>query len=227
MRYVALVGTLGVALSAGSASACPVMHPHDLVVTPKGAKVYETGGAIVLTAASFGSGASERLAIAGTVLTKATYIGPGLSVFPVPTGTTTLDVQDDAGKVSRHLDVGPAPDPLPAPSIKVVTSSANRRSGAVPPTPGIPETTTQITLAAAAPADAYALIIYDGTTKDPQPRAFQNADPAKLTYSIYTGGKGCNGAGVSPTYRGDTLRFRWLDRGGRLSALSKPVRVGK
>ncbi len=197
------------------------MDPADVPLTPDGATVYDTGGVIMSVTWQFGR-RDEPVHLDHAV--AATSIAPLLTVLPTPARTTELEFRDPAGTRVRHFTVAAAPPPLAPPAIAKVTSTAPSQKSLALPRPGMPSMTAVFDLAGPPPADAYALIVYDASKTA---RSWFAVSTDRTSYTVVTGGKGCYGSTVSPMWQGETLRFAWLDRGGRLSAMSKPLVIRK
>ena len=210
---------IAIAGAAAPSDACPRMDPADVAITPDGGTVYDTGGVITMVSWSFGQKESA-LHVEGSV---AKAVAPLLTVWSVPAGANDVDIRDGSGKTAHHYTVAAAPPALAAPQVKLVSSTAASQKALALTYPGMPAMTAVLELATPAPDDAYALIVYEGTDA----RSWVAVTKDKTSYTIQTGGKGCYGSAVSPMWQGETLRFAWLDKGGRVSAQSKPLVVRK
>ena len=225
MRAAIAVAVFATRLQA--ADACARMDPEDLPLTPDGAVVASDGGVIMTIGYAFGR--SPLPLTLRTVGSKTPpvirSIAPQLSVLQ-PAPGHAVELVDGNGKVVRTFTIAAVKAPaLAAPKLAALTSTAAKPVASTTPTPrimGVPNTNLAITLADPPPADAFALVIYAGSDQ----HAWVGVTANQTTYAIATGGKGCHGANAFPTYQGEALRFAWLDRGGRLSALSAVVRVG-
>jgi len=215
---------LGLAGLVTPAAACPRMDPRDEPVTQDGATVYDTGGVIFTLQYAFDDRRPVLKLDAGG---PAVAVAPMLSVVPPPPGAAALELRDPSGKAERHFTVAAAPAALAAPAVTRVTSTVKTLKDLERHSSAEPASTTEIKLAAAPPDDAYALIAYTVTGKATTASSWVATVKGQATYTFQTGGKACYGSTVSPTWQGETLRFAWLDRGGRVSAMSKPIKIAK
>jgi hypothetical protein len=150
-------------------------------------------------------------------------IAPGLvRLTPKQHGDREVSLVEGGKTLLVIQDAAAAPAITIAPKIAKVTSTRARnaklRRGPYP----IPESTT-IALASAPPADAVAIVLYGSDTT---PRAWLRTSRSKK-YVLSFGGKGCGSVGMSGTVIGEDVAFAFVDNGGRVSAMTKPVRVGK
>ncbi|HEY5925823.1 MAG TPA: hypothetical protein VIV11_29250 [Kofleriaceae bacterium] len=197
------------------------------VATPDGADVYVGGGVITTFRYGAGDGAGSELVANGTTLRTPIQVGARLHVYAPPAGVKEIEVRV-GGRTARKLAVVAAPAALAAPKLKTVSSNAPkpRRTRAVAQQ-AIDSTQMIVTLTAAPPDDAFALLAYVGRSKTTMPRAWIPVQKGVTAYTVQTGGKACAGGTADPTFVGDHLRFAWLDRGGRVSAMSTMLRVAK
>jgi hypothetical protein len=211
-----------------AADACARMDPEDLPLTPDGTEVAANGGVIMTIGWAFGRHPGELvLRTAGSKAAPTVHaIAPQLTVLQ-PAPGHDVELVDGDGKVVRKFTIAASAAPaLASPAIAQLASTAPKpSSNAVQRVPVVPSTNLAITLAAAPPADAFALVYY-AAGKTPEARGWIAVTANQKAYTMATGGKGCHGANAYPTFQGETLRFAWLDRGGRVSAMSSAVRVG-
>ena len=201
------------------------MEATPEVATPDGANVY-VGGGVIMTI-NWGRGeAEDELVANGVALGQPTMVAAGLHVSAPPTGATEIEVTRSGTSV-RKLSIVAAPAKLAAPKLKTVTSDAPKPRNLRARAGVIPQTQMTVMLAAAPPDDAFALIAYVGRGQHTQARAWTRVAKAVTSYTFQTGGKACARGTADPTFIGDHLRFAWLDRGGRVSAMSPMLRVAK
>lgn len=226
---VPLVAAVVAALAAPApAPACAISVARDVVLTPEGAELALDGGVILST--SFGLHDPTRDLHVRTVGSKhpavTVEIAPLLRVVRPPIGAR-VEVVDGRDQVVRTLTFAdPSPKALAAPAIATLTSTARAPSPRAVTPYAIPSSALEIGLRAEPPEDAQALVIYEVDGKTTTPHAWIAVAAKTTSYTIVTGGKPCHASTALPTYQGTTLRFAWLDRGGRLSPLSAAVRVG-
>jgi hypothetical protein len=137
-------------------------------------------------------------------------IAPGLELLE-PAGTQLVDA---SGKplvdVARGKATALAPPEIVA--LRFQASSAGRRT--------ITWVTAELRTA---PTEDRILITFD---EDGKSRSWARAKAKATSVGVFSTG-GCGGYpnGTVPTAAGDTIRFAWIDRAGRLSRLTKPVEV--
>lgn len=209
-----------VVLTARPALACEAPPPESEVVANDKATIAPDGGVIVTLDQTFG-GAEElvELRADGARLYNRLAIAYGLSVIQVKPRTKTLEVLR-SGKVVKTLTVGPAPV-LAAPKLLRVSSTATR--GASPSKMYAPVAKMTIELGAAAPADAFTLVIYKVDRAGARSVAYGTPD-AKRAVTFSTGGKRCRG-GFETLFPGERISVAWLDVHGRISQRSPDVAV--
>ena len=108
-------------------------------------------------------------------------------------------------------------DPLSAPELKAVvrTDTPSRRGTFV-------RVTATFT---AVPADALAVILYGGDGK-PVARSWSRVTAGTVDVSMYASGS-CivQPIGTIESAVGDNIAFAWVDRAGRVSAKSAPIKI--
>lgn len=234
MRFLASVSRVALAsiplvalLASTPATACPAMEPTLHPIATKNTTMLPGGGVLLAITVSYGArdkGPFTLVDETGTTI-DATQdpIAPGL-VRLTPKQHADREVSLVEGKQTLFVvqDAAGAPPLLAIPKIAKVTSTRSRTTKAPRGPYPINETTT-ITLASAPPANAVALVLYGA---DKTPRGWVRLDRGR-TYYLSFGGKGCNSVGMSGTVIGEDVSFGFVDNGGRVSAMSKSVRVGR
>jgi len=220
-----IVALLALPLFAPAAIACPMSVPTDVILTPAGTSVYEDGGVILGVSFAWGSTPVALVASAeGADAIERTPVAGAITIARPPAGATAIQLHDRSGKLVRTIAVVKAPKPIPPPVVASVTSSL--AANAPPPPPmGISGSTFMLELKDAAPADAYGLVIYRQTGRDIAPYDVLPVERDQKVFTFTTGGKACVAGARMPIVQGARLELAWLDRGGRISASSKPVTV--
>jgi hypothetical protein len=155
-----------------------------------------------------------------------TQLAPGLAVYTPKVARTkkhTLVLRGDAGKTIGTYKFARQNRkwvPVAAPAVTAVkrTVTEGFRGG--------DEIQISVALGSAPPADSYALIAYDAAGAALTWRPV--LDPAATSLVVYDspGHCGTEPPGMRPPGAGDKVTFAWVDKFGRLSAVSAAVAVG-
>ena len=220
MRSLVVVVTALVPLipARADAGACARPQIPTLPLTPAG-EIAKDGG-VVMTMED--TAKMPKLVFARgkqDVVAKAKVIGPGLVVYTPPSeGEWSLQ---SGSKALLKIKTGPELKPLAAPSVKSVRyfSATGRRGTSVAVT---------VEVENGVPPSAVAIVVFDEKNRPKSWGRTQGAaaDPStKLTaLNVFASGS-CTVVpnGTEASLLGERVQIAWLDRSGRLSAMSRAV----
>lgn len=225
MRWLvsALLASL---LLSSPVSACPASAMSLRPVSTKNVTMVPDGGVLLEASRSYGQRPNGTYTLVddsgNTIDAEYEPIAPGLVRFaPKQHADRELSMTEDGKPLFVVQDAAGAPAVTVVPKIARVTSTRKRDTKPRGPYP-VPATTT-ITLASAPPAGVAGIVLYGA---DKQPRAWLRANRGR-TYQLSFAGKGCGSVGMSGTIIGESVMFAFVDDTGRVSAMTKPVRVGR
>ena len=219
-----------VLLSAGTALACPPPVLTDVPLTKDGTQIPAGGGVVIATVNGRGRGGFEESTgrlVAGKsdVETTRQHLAPGLTVIvPKARANRAIELVAEGGKALLRLTQTAVAPKHAAPKVAKVHSTAPPvKSTNGPPPRAMYEPSSQLTieLAEAAPDDVLALVVFQGG----QGVAWAAPQPKQTTYSFWAGGKRCV-PGPSTVPQGTKVTLGWVDLSGRVSVLTKDLRVG-
>ena len=215
-----LLATLGRTSFAG---ACAVPEAVVVVLTPPGSELDDTGGAVVALGPRTDDDQTKMDDIArlrwhfqgeGAV---SKIIAPGLAVVTSTQHGEALE--NSVSDVKLHVTWRHAKPPLPAPRVKSLVFSENH-------TPHGSWSGTMLSLDAAPPADAVAVLVNTVDNPLAQPAWSRITDPKATTIALDARPR-C--AWVIPgnvmPAAGTKVAVSWLDTSGRISPASKPVTI--
>jgi hypothetical protein len=224
MQRIALVLLLAPASALGG----PCKYHHDVgfvpdVLTPDGATLDQTGGAVVaaesvmLDRAVLDDPTPQDWRFDHAVATR-TVIAPGLVVVRPATATAELELENPDGSPIRKLHYRASKDAasLAAPKVDAVTFRDH----------GLGVMLREITIAklpAVPPAGVVALVVYAGD----RARSWAAiTDPAAREVTLYAVDDCVQQIpGTIATRAGDRITLAWLDATGHLSARSSAITV--
>jgi hypothetical protein len=212
--------------SASPASACPAMAMSVRPIATKNATMLPDGGVLLSTTRAYRAPANGTFTLVdetgATIETIEEPIAPGLArLAPKQHGDRDLVFTESGLAKFVVQDAAAAPQIAVVPKLARVTSTRTRDAKARGPYP-IPSATT-IRLASPAPGDTAALVLYGA---DKIARAWLPATKA-TSYVLSFGGKGCGSVGMSGAIIGESVMIAFVDKTGRVSAMTKPVKVGR
>lgn len=217
-------------ISTGAALACPPPLLTDVPLTADNTAIPAGGGVVMATMNGMGGGRNmrggERL-VAGKTNVEMTrnYIAPALTVIvPSTQANRAIELVDGSGTAILHLTQTQVAPKHAAPKVAKVHSTAPPvKKTNEPPRLQMYEPTSQMTieLAEAPPEDVLALVVFEGG----QGIAWARPTATQTTYSFWAGGKRCMpGPGTVP--QGATVTLGYVDLTGRVSVLTKDIKVG-
>jgi hypothetical protein len=238
VRAAITAAVVAVGLLASDAGAkCALQVLDSEIITHAGDEIPANGGVLVGWTTSHDRGGRidgtdpvihpawkfrEKKKLMRAVMTQ---LAPGLAAYaPKVTRNKkhTVVLKGDSGKTLGTYKIAKQNRKWvahPAPGIKTVTRTVTEgfRGG--------DEISINVTLDAAPPADAYALIAYDASDVALTWRPI--LDPAATAIVVYDspGHCGTEPPGMRPPGAGDSITFAWVDKFGRLSARSAAATV--
>jgi hypothetical protein len=209
-----LVVTAIALLDVRPSEACQPFATTQVVITPPGTTIVDGGGVLFRVATAEESPKTPPVAPATLPGEKEEPLAPGLfrRIYqPSADRKITLAptvVFPQGGKAAA----------LAAPKLASVSSNLKRGTTDHYNNPGA----VVITLAAAPPADAFAIVIQS----EGRGVAWVPIQPGQKVYSVGFGGKGCGGEVYAmPVPQGSRVTAVYLDRAGRTSAITAPLAV--
>lgn len=215
--------------STGAALACQPPLLVNVPLTQDGTAIPAGGGVVMATVNGRGGGVDEgggRL-VEGKTNVAATdlYLAPGLTVIvPKPQANRAIELVGNSGKTLLRLtQVAVAPKHAAPKVAKVHSTAPPVKKSKEPPRVAMYGPTTQMTieLAEAPPEDVLALVVFQGD----QGIAWARPQSGQTTYSFWAGGKRCM-PGPGTAAQGSTVTLGYVDLSGRVSVLTKSIKVG-
>jgi hypothetical protein len=215
----------------GASYACPAPLLTDVPLTKDGTAIPEGGGVVMMTVNGRGGGDDDfgrnggRLVVGTTNIGLRTdYLAPGLTVLvPKPQANRAIELVNGRGKAILELtQTGVAPKHA-APRLVAVTSTVPpEKPSKAPPRALMYEPAGEMTieLGDAPPEGVLALVLFETE----QGVAWMPPVKGQTAYKWYVGGKRCM-PGPGAVAQGKKVNVGWVDATGRISVLSKGIRV--
>ncbi len=222
-RWLSLAITLLVPLRAHALCVRVAQHPtvlNDAVAAPP------EGGLVVSTTVD-GVGPDEGEALQPTWQFKTSTgsekpdmvaLAPGLVLYRLPPSVTAAELHDGTKARATVTSVSGKIAELAAPSVSTIRHTTRRglRGNFA---------SVQVALRTPVPTDALALVVFSANGK--RARSFASVSGGATDVVVYAQQR-CSALpnGTVESKVGERVTVRWVDKFGRLSAPSKPIKIG-